>query len=188
MMAPIFSWSTLTDTTLGANSEMSSAGLERVFSMMPRMCILPRLAWSRAFVRISVETEEILMSIWKAVMPSFVPATLKSMSPRWSSSPRMSESTAKRFSSVMRPMAMPATGLRIGTPAFIRESEEPQTVAMEDDPLDSRTSETTRMVYGNFSLGGSMALMARQARWPCPISRLPVPRRPVSPTEYGGKL
>ena len=49
----------------------------------------------------------ILMSICSEVMPSAVPATLKSMSPRWSSSPRMSESTAKPSFSRIRPMAMP---------------------------------------------------------------------------------
>ena len=36
----------------------------------------------------------ILMSIWIEVMPFSVPATLKSMSPRWSSEPRMSVRTA----------------------------------------------------------------------------------------------
>ena len=43
-------------------------------------------------------------------------------------------------------MAMPATDLRMGTPAFSRLSVLPQTVAMEEEPLDSRTSETMRMV------------------------------------------
>ena len=39
---------------------------------------------------ISCVTPVILMSIWSAVIPSLVPATLKSMSPRWSSAPWMS--------------------------------------------------------------------------------------------------
>ena len=47
-----------------------------------------------ACVRMSCETPVILMSIWSAVMPCWLPATLKSMSPAWSSSPRMSERTA----------------------------------------------------------------------------------------------
>ena len=38
-------------------------------------------------------TPVILMSICSAVMPRSVPATLKSMSPRWSSTPAMSVST-----------------------------------------------------------------------------------------------
>jgi hypothetical protein len=33
-----------------------------------------------------------------------------------------------------------------GTPASISDSEVPQTVAMEDEPLDSVISETTRIV------------------------------------------
>ena len=36
-----------------------------------------------------------------------------------------------------------------GTPASIRLSEPPQTVAIDDEPLDSRMSETTRIAYGN---------------------------------------
>ena len=43
-------------------------------------------------------------------------------------------------------MAMPATGAFSGTPASIIDSELPQTVAIEDEPFDSVTSETTRMV------------------------------------------
>ena len=43
-------------------------------------------------------------------------------------------------------MATPATGRAIGTPASISESEEPHTEAMEEEPLDSRISDTTRMV------------------------------------------
>ena len=43
-------------------------------------------------------------------------------------------------------MAMPATGVFSGTPASIRASEEPQTVAIEDEPLDSVISETRRIV------------------------------------------
>ena len=41
---------------------------------------------------------------------------------------------------------MPATGALMGTPAFIRASVPPQTVAIEEEPLDSRMSETTRIV------------------------------------------
>ena len=84
---------------------------------------------------------------------------------------------------------MPATDFAIGTPAFSRLSVPPQTVAMDEDPLDSRISETSRMVYGNDSLLGSTLSSARSARWPWPISRRPgAPMRPVSPTENGGKL
>ena len=43
-------------------------------------------------------------------------------------------------------MEMPATGSVIGTPASIRASVPPQTVAMLLEPLDSRMSVTTRIV------------------------------------------
>ena len=39
----------------------------------------------------------------------------------------------------------PATGRCIGTPASISDSEEPHTDAIEEEPLDSRMSETTRI-------------------------------------------
>ena len=41
---------------------------------------------------------------------------------------------------------MPATGLWILTPASISDSVEPQTEAIDDEPLDSRMSDTTRIV------------------------------------------
>ena len=41
---------------------------------------------------------------------------------------------------------MPETAPEVGTPASIIARDAPQTVAMEEDPLDSRTSETTRTV------------------------------------------
>ncbi len=43
-------------------------------------------------------------------------------------------------------MAMPAMGRFSGTPASISASEVPHTVAIEDEPLDSVISETTRSV------------------------------------------
>ena len=43
-------------------------------------------------------------------------------------------------------MAMPATGVEIGTPASMSDSVAPQTDAMELEPFDSRMSLTTRMV------------------------------------------
>ncbi len=54
----------------------------------------PAWACSSATRMISSVMPVILMSICSEVTPFSVPATLKSMSPRWSSSPRMSESTA----------------------------------------------------------------------------------------------
>ena len=41
-------------------------------------------------------------------------------------------------------MAMPLTGLIIFTPASISASVPAQTVAMDEEPFDSRMSDTTR--------------------------------------------
>jgi hypothetical protein len=45
----------------------------------------------------------------------------------------------------MRPMAAPATGAEIGTPASIRASVEPHVDAIEVEPLDVTHSLTSRM-------------------------------------------
>ena len=91
--------------------------------------------------------------------------------------------------SLMRPIAMPATGEVIGTPASIRASVEPHTDAIDEEPFDSRISETTRIVYGNVSASGMTGRRARSASAPWPMSRRFGPRmKPVSPTENGGKL
>ena len=84
------------------------------------------------------------MSIWTAVTPCLEPQILKSMSPRWSSSPRMSDRTATRSPSLMRPMAMPATGVLMGMPPSISDRMPPQTDAIDELPFDSRISETMR--------------------------------------------
>src|ERR671927_1242752 len=89
----------------------------------------------------------------------------------------------------IRPIATPATGRLIGTPASISDSEEPQTEAIDEEPLDSRMSDTTRIVYGNSSTDGTTGTSARSASAPWPMSRrLGPPRRPASPTEKGGKV
>src|ERR671914_2668192 len=89
----------------------------------------------------------------------------------------------------MRPIAMPATGRLIGTPASISDSEEPQTEAIDEEPLDSRMSETTRIVYGNSSCDGIIGTSARSASAPWPMSRRFGPRmKPASPTENGGEV
>ena len=41
---------------------------------------------------------------------------------------------------------MPATAAEIGTPASIMAIEPPQTDAIDEEPLDSRMSETRRIV------------------------------------------
>jgi hypothetical protein len=60
---------------------------------------------------------------------------------------------------------------------------------MEEDPFDSKTSETTRIVYGKESLAGKTGNIALSARAPWPTSlRLGDLRGETSPTQKGGKL
>ena len=58
---------------------------------------------------------------------------------------------AVRPPSVIKPIATPAQADFTGTPASIKAREPLHTVAIEDEPLDSRISETMRIVYGNCS-------------------------------------
>ena len=58
----------------------------------------------------------------------------------------MSERMTIWSPSSISPMAMPATGCDSGTPASIIERQPPHTVAIEEEPFDSRISETTRRV------------------------------------------
>src|SRR3989338_11382966 len=89
-----------------------------------------------------------------AVIPSTVPATLKSISPQKSSIPIISDKiTSLSFSEII-PMAIPDTGFLIGTPASINPKVDPQTDAIEVEPLEDITSETSLMVYGNEFCGG----------------------------------
>ena len=61
------------------------------------------------------------------------------------------------------------------------------TVAIEEEPFDSNTSETTRTVYGQSS--GTIPFNALCAKFPCPISLREVPLKGLaSPVEKGGKL
>ncbi len=66
----------------GANWESSLRGPSMTSAILPRMKVRPSLACESASRRMSKVTPVILMSIWSAVMPRSVPATLKSMSPR----------------------------------------------------------------------------------------------------------
>src|SRR5258706_7267022 len=100
----------------------------------------------------------------------------------------MSESTATLSPSLMSPIAMPATGSRIGTPASISDKQPPHTDAIDDDPFDSRISDTMRIVYGKSSYAGRMRVSARSASAPWPISRRDAERIILaSPVEYGGE-
>ena len=77
----------------GAYFDSSERGVSMTSAILPRMNVRPSLACVSASRRMSKVTPVILMSIWSAVIPFSVPATLKSMSPRWSSTPAMSDST-----------------------------------------------------------------------------------------------
>src|SRR5256885_16193795 len=99
----------------------------------------------------------------------------------------MSVRIAVRFPSVIKPIATPAQADFTGTPASISASDPLQTVAMDDEPFDSRTSDTMRIVYGNCSYGGRIACSARSASAPWPISRRETPRTGfTSPVQNGG--
>ena len=135
---------------------------------------------------ISMVRPSFFRSIWMAVTPSVVPATLKSISPWKSSTPWMSVKVRQVPVSLseMRPQEMPATGRLMGTPASIRASVEPQMEAWEVEPLEETTSETTRMAYGNSSTDGITGSRAFSASAPWPISRRPGERAALaSPTE-----
>ena len=58
----------------------------------------------------------------------------------------MSVITANPWSSLTKPIAIPATAALRGIPASMRAKLEPQTLAMELEPFDSVISDTTRMV------------------------------------------
>ena len=65
----------------------------------------------------------------------------------------------------------------------------PQILACEVEPFDSRTSDTTLIVYGNSSILGITGTNAFSAKAPCPTSLLPGPFDDfASPTLYPGKL
>ena len=85
---------------------------------------------------------------------------------------------------------MPETGALIGTPASIIASVEPQTEPIDDEPFDSSVSDTMRIVYGKSSTSAGSQPRARAARARRGRCRGGAGRvmRPVSPTEYGGKL
>ena len=76
----------------GALAATSLRGSEMASVMTARMAIRASLACMRALVRTSAGRPSILVSSCSAVIASAVPATLKSMSPKASSAPRMSVS------------------------------------------------------------------------------------------------
>jgi hypothetical protein len=86
-------------------------------------------------------------------------------------------------------MATAETGESNGTQACIKLIVDPQTDAIELEPLHVVTSDTVLIVYGKSEIFGRTGSNALSANLPCPISLLPVPRIiRTSQTEYGGKL
>ena len=155
-------------------------------SILSKINILAFLASVIALEITSKLNPLILVSTWIEVIPSVVPATLKSISPKKSSIPCISVNTSSwaKSSEVINPIAIPAAGLFIGTPASNNASVEPQTEAWEVDPLELNTSDTNLIVYGNSSSEGINGSKALSAKAPCPISLLPGPLSGLtSPTE-----
>ena len=69
-------------------------------------------------------------------------------------------------SDLISPIAIPATGFLIGTPASIRASVEPQILACDEEPFELSTSDTSLIVYGNSSSEGITGTRALSASAP----------------------
>ncbi|OQA15703.1 MAG: hypothetical protein BWY64_02787 [bacterium ADurb.Bin363] len=61
---------------------------------------------------------------------------------------------------------MPATGALIGIPPSISARVLPHTLAIDEEPFDSSTSDTSLIVYGNSSSDGITHSRAFSARAP----------------------
>ena len=148
MTSPILSTGILTVMIRGACSDISS-GASIASAITSRIESRASLAWVSAPASTSAGMPSSLVSSWRAVTNSRVPATLKSMSPKASSAPRMSVSATYSVlpstSSEMRPMAMPATAARSGTPACSSDIVEAQTEPIEVEPLEPIASESWRI-------------------------------------------
>ena len=92
MISPTLSPGTSKLTIFGAVGPTSDRGREIASSITSRICMRASLAWASARASTSAGMPSIFVSSWRAVTKSAVPATLKSMSPKASSAPRMSVS------------------------------------------------------------------------------------------------
>ncbi len=148
MTIPIFSGLIFIEMRAGACLETSERGLSIDLSMPWRINSRAPFACSNTSRTMASVRPSIFVSIWSAVIPLRVPATLKSISPRKSSWAWISERTTYLpvASSKTIPIATPETGAVIGTPASMRASVDPQTEPIELEPLQVWTSETTRTV------------------------------------------
>ena len=145
--SPILKGSIFMTFILGANLETCFLGSAKVASIASKIFSLAFLACFKAASRIGNVNFKVFTSNCSAVIPFLVPATLKSMSPLISSIPTISVRTAYFLSfSITSPIAIPDTGLVIGTPASISDNVLPLTEAIEVEPLELVTSETTLIV------------------------------------------
>ena len=148
MTAPILSVLILKVTSLGTRLESSLLGWLITFFISPKICKRPSFACARAVSNTSRGKPLLdLISIWIAVMPSSVPVTLKSIKPKASSNPEISERTVNLPAWLRNnPMATPPTIFLMGTPACINAIVEPHVVAIDVEPSDSSMSATIRIV------------------------------------------
>jgi len=133
----------------------------------------------KAIRMISSVIEVILISICRAVTPLSVPATLKSMSPKMifvAKNVGENRKAARFLDEAHRNTRNRCWHRKRPHPWGERTNRKRS--AIEDEPFDSVTSDTTRTVYGNLSAAGRTGCMARHANLPWPISRRPgLPRR-----------
>ena len=166
MTSPILSIGMVIVTIFGAVSATVARGEDNAVFMFSRICKRASRACCNAADRTSAGMPSILVSSCNAVTASEVPATLKSMSPKASSAPRMSVSVVYLPSANTKPIAIPATGALIGTPASISDKLEEHTDAIDVDPFDDNTSLTKRIAYANSSWLGTTGNNARSASAP----------------------
>ena len=187
--SPILSIGIVMVTIFGAVSATESRAVDSTVFMLSKICRRASRACCNAEDKTSAGMPSIFVSNCNAVTASEVPATLKSMSPNASSAPRMSVRVVYLPSANTNPIAIPATGALIGTPASISDKLAEHTDAIEVEPFDDNTSLTKRIAYANSSWLGTTGNNARSAKAPCPISRrFGVPTRPTSPFAHGAML
>src|SRR5881398_2243455 len=124
MISPILSTGIFSVMIRGANGDISP-GSAIAPAITPRIVCRASCACCNAAPSTDAGMPVSFVSSCSAVTNSGVPATLKSMSPNASSAPRMSVRVTKSSPSLIRPIAMSATGARNGTPAAIGESAVP---------------------------------------------------------------
>ena len=139
----------------GANGEAHRAGRAIVSLSLSMMKSRDFLACFIASRMMSIVMPSTLMSIWIAVMPVDGARDLEVHLAE-----RVFEALDVGEDRVLLALEDQAHRdardvLLIGTPASISASVEPQTDAIDDEPLDSSISLIRRIVYGNSSFGGS---------------------------------